>query len=59
MSTLKIGRYTHESVTSDYAGYIEPDDGSWIIWLDAAGNPALYFAEREPGGAVIGDGVKL
>ena len=59
MSNLKIGRYSHESVSSEYAGYIEPDDKSWIIWLGADGKPALYFAEREPGGAVVGLGVHL
>jgi hypothetical protein len=41
MSNLKIGRYTHESVTAHHAGWIEPDDGSWIIFLDAAGKPCV------------------
>jgi hypothetical protein len=59
MSNLKIGRYAHESVTAHHAGWIEPDDGSWIIFLDAAGKPCVYYAEREPSGAVIGEGVRL
>lgn len=59
MSTITIGRYEHESITKDYAGYIEPADKSWIIYLDADGKPAIYYPERETNGAVIGDGIPL
>lgn len=59
MSTLTIGRYEHESITRDYAGYIEPADKAWIIYLDADGKPAVYYPEREASGAVIGDGIAL
>lgn len=59
MSTLTIGRYEHESITKDYTGYIEPANKSWIIYLDADGKPSVYYPEREPSGAVIGDGVRL
>ena len=59
MSNLKIGRYDHESVTKDWAGWIEPDDRSWIIYTDADDKPALYFPEREPSGTVVGDGIRL
>jgi hypothetical protein len=59
MSTLTIGRYEHESITKDYAGYIEPADKSWIIYLDADGKPSVYYPEREADGAVIGDGITL
>ena len=59
MSNIKVGRYTHESVTKNYAGWIEPDDRSWIIYTDAEGRPAVYFPRREPSGAVIGKGIRL
>ena len=59
MSNLTIGRYDHESITKDYAGWIEPGDKAWIIYLDAAGRPALYYPEREANGAVIGHGIQL
>lgn len=59
MSTITIGRYDHESITKDYAGYIEPSDRSWIIYLDATGKPSIYYPEREASGAVIGEGLRL
>ena len=59
MPNIKIGRYDHPSVTVDYAGWIEPDDRSWIIFLGADGAPAIYYAERDASGGVIGDGIPL
>jgi hypothetical protein len=59
MSNITIGRYDHESITKEYAGWVEPADKSWIIYTDADGTPTLFFAAREADGAVIGEGVKL
>jgi hypothetical protein len=59
MSNITIGRYDHESITKDYAGYIEPSDKSWIIWLDADGKPCLYYPERDTDGGVTGEGINL
>jgi hypothetical protein len=59
MPNLTIGRYDHESITKEWAGWIEPADKSWIIYTDTGGKPSLYFAARESDGAVIGHGVKL
>lgn len=59
MSTLTIGRYQHESITESYAGYIEPADASWIIYLGPDGKPAVYYPERGPDGAVVGAGIRL
>lgn len=59
MSNLTIGRYDHESITKDFAGYIEPAEKSWIIYLDADGKPALYWPKRDADGGVIGDPVEL
>ena len=57
MGNVKIGRYEHESITNEWSGWIEPADRSWIIYLDTDGKPAVYYPEREPSGAVIGDGI--
>ena len=59
MSNLTIGRYDHESITEHFAGYIEPADKSWIIYLDADGKPALYWPERDADGGVVGEPVEL
>jgi hypothetical protein len=59
MSNITIGRYDHESITKDWAGWFEPADKSWIIYTDTDGKPALYYPEREPSGAVIGEGIPL
>lgn len=59
MSSITIGRYDHESVTKDFAGWVEPADKSWIIFLDADGKPAVYYAERDAEGGVIGEGINL
>ena len=59
MSSITIGRYDHESITKDYAGWVEPADRSWIIYLDSEGKPAVYYAERETSGAVIDEGITL
>lgn len=43
----------------DFAGCIQPKDESWIIWLDETGKPSMYWPEREPGGGVVGEPVRL
>lgn len=59
MSNLTIGRYDDKSITKDWAGWIEPANAAWIIYLGPDGRPALYYPQREPDGAVIGDGILL
>lgn len=50
-------------VSSVFDGWIEGvrDDGSkWIMWLDALGNPLIYFGQRDAeSGAVEGEPVVL
>lgn len=50
-------------VSSVFDGWIEGtrDDGStWIMWLDAVGNPLVYYGQRDAEtGAVEGDPVVL
>lgn len=75
MHNITIGRYddtegrvhrdtsgTIERIERTHAGWIEGtrDDGStWIMFLDAAGSPEIYWAQRDAGGGVIGDGIPL
>jgi hypothetical protein len=60
MTNISIGRYSAESTVAErYAGWIEDAERTWIIFLDPAGKPALYWREREPSGAVIGDPLVL
>lgn len=45
-----------------YAGWIEGvrDDGSsWIMWLDAQGNPEIFWAQRDADGGIVGDPIML
>lgn len=35
-----------------FGGIIEPDDKSWIIWLDTNGRPSYYYPTRTSTGAV-------
>jgi len=59
LSSITIGRYDHKSITKDFAGWVEPADKSWILYLDATGKPTVFYAHREPSGAVIGEGILL
>lgn len=62
MQNITIGRYDHESITMDYAGWVEGirNDGStWIMWLDENGSPTQYFACRDADGGVEGEPVLL
>ncbi|WP_405137551.1 hypothetical protein [Nocardia sp. NBC_01388] len=75
MQNISIGRYSDnegivhrgesgeiERIEKNYAGWIEGarDDGStWIMWLDAHGNPECYWGRRDADGGVIGDPVLL
>lgn len=72
MSNITIGRYDgcsqtlpdgiERPLTETWAGWVEGeanDGSSWIVYLDAAGRPALYWPQREESGAVVGEPVRL
>lgn len=50
---MKIDVVEYEGV-SGLAGYIEPEDRSWIVYVTTDGEP-LVWTERDETGAVIGD----
>ena len=37
-----------------YGGIIEPDDRSWIIFLDINGKPSHYYPERDSATGAVG-----
>lgn len=49
---IHVGRYTNPETRKYYQGWIEPDDRSWIAFIDADGKPQ-FFLDRDPDGAVI------
>lgn len=71
MQNITIGRYKpfagaipegSTDVADLYDGWIEGtrDDGStWIMWLDATGNPEVFWARRDDDGGVVGDPIDL
>lgn len=75
MQNITIGRYgdnegrvhrnesgATERIEKTHDGWIEGtrDDGStWIMFLDSAGSPEIYWGRRDEGGGVIGDGIPL
>lgn len=53
MSRIKVGRYTHPSVTKDWLGWMEPEDKSWIIFIDSENNPKVFLNRDPETGAII------
>lgn len=49
MDNIAVHRYDDPKV--GWAGYIEPEDGSWILFIGFDGKP-VFFGEREANGAV-------
>lgn len=71
MQNITIGRYkafpeaipeSSTDVAELFDGWIEGirDDGStWIMWLDADGNPTVFYPNRDADGGVLGEPVDL
>ena len=59
MQNLTVGRYIEPSVKTSYQGWIEPDDRSWVIYLDSEGMPVLFWKERDAEGGVVGEPIIL
>lgn len=54
MQNIKVTRYVNPKATG-WAGYIEPDDLSWIAFVGLDGRP-VFFLNRDPAtGAILGD----
>lgn len=46
MCNVKVGRYKHPDKVG-WQGWIEPDDLSWIAFVDLDGKPVI-FLDRDP-----------
>jgi hypothetical protein len=51
MQKIKVTRYS-DPLAVGWAGYIEPEDGSWIAFIGLDGRP-VFFLNRDPAGAVL------
>lgn len=62
MQNIIVGRYSTKKSTDGtpnigelWQGWIEPEDKSWIAFIDKKGRP-LFFLNRDPvTGAILGD----
>jgi len=53
MVNIKVGRYSNSETRKFWQGWIEPEDLSWIVFIDADGSPTV-FLDRDPvTGAVL------
>lgn len=69
MPDVKIARYNPnecfgvgpngEHLAFSWSGYIEDGNASWIMFLNDAGQPALFWNKRDEDGGVIGKPIKL
>lgn len=62
MTNIRVGRYSKGSgtiqpdgsVKQDWQGWIEPDDRTWIAFIDSEGRP-LFFLDRDPLTGAVND----
>ena len=47
MGNIKVGRYSNPETRKFWQGWIEPEDLSWIMFIDVAGKPTV-FLDRDP-----------
>ncbi len=47
MYNIKVGRYSNPETQKFWQGWIEPEDLSWIMFIDAVGQPTV-FLNRDP-----------
>jgi hypothetical protein len=46
MGNITVGRYADPESTG-YQGWLEPDDKTWIAFIDSDGHPQFYL-DRDP-----------
>lgn len=47
MGNIIVGRYRDPELRKTWQGWIEPEDRSWIAFVDANGQPT-FFLDRDP-----------
>lgn len=53
MQNIEVTRYSNPKAVG-WAGYIEPEDGSWIAFVGLDGQP-VFFLHRDEHGGVLPD----
>ncbi len=53
MQDITIGRYNNPDKVGGWAGWVEPKDQSWILFIDKDGK-TLFWPKRDKDGGVIG-----
>ena len=46
MGNITVGRYSHPAEVG-YQGWLEPENRSWIAFIDCDGKP-VFFLNRDP-----------
>lgn len=46
MCNITVGRYEHPE-SAGFVGWIEPEDKSWVAFVDSGGHPQ-FFLDRDP-----------
>lgn len=54
MQNIKITRYAHPKATG-WAGYLEPEDGTWIAFIGLDGMPRVFLNRDPASGAILPD----
>jgi hypothetical protein len=52
MQNIIIGRYDNPEKTGGWAGWIEPEDRSWILFIAADGTTKFYPLRDDTGGVI-------
>ena len=53
MGTIKVGRYEHPDSVG-YAGWVEPEDRSWIVFVKNDHSVEVYL-DRDPSTGAISE----
>jgi len=53
MCNITVGRYENPA-EAGYAGWIEPEDRTWIAFVDGSGQ-AQFFLDRDPETGAVRD----
>ena len=53
MCNIIVGRYSNEELRKTWQGWIEPEDKSWIAFIDVEGKPVFYLNRDPITGAVL------
>ncbi len=53
MGNIIVGRYANPDLHEHWQGWIEPEDKSWIAFVDAKGQPTFFLNRDLKTGAVL------